>query len=75
MVAYGKKCREDGECSSGICEMTYDESLPTPYGVIYQESKPSYDELVNKQIEDQIKLKGTGKLKDLIYTKNTWDIS
>ena len=58
-----------------LCEMTYDESLPTPYGVIYQESKPSYDELVNKQIEDQIKLKGTGKLKDLIYTKNTWDIS
>ena len=58
-----------------LCEMTYDENLPTPYGVIYQESKPTYDELVTNQIENQIKSKGSGKLKDLIYTSNTWEIS
>jgi len=58
-----------------LCEMTYDESLPTPYGVIYKESKPSYDELVTNQIEDQIQSKGKGELKDLLYTSNTWKIS
>ena len=58
-----------------ICEMTYDEVLPTPFGVFYVESKPTYDELFTNQIDGQIKSKGNGKLKDLIYTKNTWEIS
>jgi len=31
MVDYGKKCIDDGECSSGICEMTYDK-LNNPKG-------------------------------------------
>ena len=58
-----------------ICEMTYDDSLPTPYGVFYIESKPTYEELFTEQINEQIKSKGKGKLKDLIYTKNTWEVS
>ena len=58
-----------------ICEMTYNESLPTPYGVFYKESKPTYDELLTNQVDEQIKAKGNGKLKDLIYTKNTWVVS
>ena len=58
-----------------ICEMTYDDTLPTPFGVFYVESKPTYDELFTNQIDEQIKSKGNGKLKDLIYTKNTWEIS
>lgn len=58
-----------------ICEMTYDDSLPTPYGVFYIESKPTYEELFTKQINEQIESKGKGKLKDLIYTKNTWEVS
>ena len=58
-----------------ICEMTYDEALPTPFGVFYVESKPTYDELFSSQIDEQIKSKGSRKLKDLIYTKNTWEIN
>ncbi len=58
-----------------ICEMTYDDSLPTPYGVFYIESKPTYEELFTEQINEQIESKGKGKLKDLIYTKNTWEVS
>jgi len=57
-----------------ICEMTYNDSLPTPYGVFYKESKPSYNELFTNQVNEQIKAKGKGKLKDLIYTKNSWVI-
>ena len=57
-----------------ICEMTYNELLPTPYGVFYKESKPTYDELFTNQVNEQIKAKGKGKLKDLIYTKNSWVI-
>ena len=58
-----------------VCEMTYDESLPTPFGVIYVESKPTYDEMFSKQIDGQVKSKGKGKLKDLIYTKDTWTVN
>ena len=58
-----------------ICEMTYDELLPTPFGVFYIESKPTYDELFSNQIDEQTKSKGSGKLEDLIYTNNTWEIS
>lgn len=58
-----------------VCEMTYDELLPTPFGVIYVESKPTYDEMFSKQIDGQVKSKGKGKLKDLIYTKDTWTIN
>ena len=57
-----------------ICEMTYDNSLPTPLGVFYQESKPTYDDMLVAQINDQVKSKGNGKLADLIYTKNTWTV-
>ena len=58
-----------------ICEMTYDESLPTPFGVFYVESKPTYDEMYSKQIDGQVESKGKGKLKDLIYTNDTWVIN
>ena len=57
-----------------ICEMTYNDSLPTPYGVFYKESKPTYDELFTNQVNEQIEAKGKGKLKDLIYTQNSWVI-
>ena len=57
-----------------ICEMTYDNSLPTPLGVFYQESKPTYDDMLVAQINDQVKSKGNGKLADLIYTKKTWTV-
>ena len=58
-----------------VCEMTYNESLPTPFGVFYVESKPTYDEMFSKQIEGQVESKGKGKLKDLIYTKDTWVVN
>ena len=57
-----------------ICEMTYDESLPTPMGVFYKELKPTYNEMLKTQIDNQIKSKGIGQIKDLIYTKNTWSV-
>ena len=34
-----------------------------------------YEELFTEQINEQIESKGKGKLKDLIYTKNTWEVS
>ena len=55
--------------------MTYDNSLPTPVGVFYQESKPTYNDMLVEQIDVQVKNKGNGNLKDLIYTKNIWTVS
>jgi len=58
-----------------VCEMTYNEDLPTPYGVFYVESKPTYEDLFMRQIDEQVESKGRGKLEDLIYTNNTWVVS
>ncbi len=67
--------KNDKNLAMLICEMTYDNSLPTPIGVFYEESKSTYDEMLVSQINEQIKNKGSGKLKDLIYTKNIWTVN
>jgi len=67
--------KKDKNLAMLVCEMTYNDLLPTPFGVIYEEEKPTYDDMLIKQMDQQIKAKGPGKLKDLIYTKNTWTVS
>ena len=66
--------KHDKNLAMLICEMTYDDSLPTPVGILYEESKPTYDEMLTNQVNKQIKDKSPGNLEDLIYTKNTWTV-
>jgi|TARA_B110000495_G_scaffold88404_1_gene76240 2-oxoglutarate ferredoxin oxidoreductase subunit beta len=67
--------KKDKNLAMLVCEMTYNDLLPTPFGVIYAEEKRTYDDMLIEQMEQQIKAKGPGNLKDLIYTKNTWTVS
>ncbi|MGF1571928.1 MAG: 2-oxoacid:ferredoxin oxidoreductase subunit beta [Sumerlaeia bacterium] len=46
--------------------------LPEPIGVIRSVQRPTYDELVNKQIEQVIELKGKGDLQKLVTGNQTW---
>ena len=58
-----------------LAGMTYNVDLPTPIGVIYEESKPTYDEMMNIQMSDAVDGKGKGNLDSLLKGTNTWTVS
>ncbi len=56
-----------------LTQMEYPE-MPVPFGVFRDIDKPTYDEMLNEQVQGAIKKKGVGDLKDLIYGKDTWEV-
>ncbi len=46
--------------------------FPECIGIFRAVAQPTYDDLVNKQIEDVVKAKGKGKLEDLFASDDTW---
>ena len=48
--------------------------LPEPIGVFRQVQRPTYDALVNEQVEQAIAKKGRGDLKKLIRGRSTWEV-
>jgi 2-oxoglutarate ferredoxin oxidoreductase subunit beta len=46
--------------------------FPECIGIFRAVERPTYDDLVNKQIEDVVKAKGRGKLEDLFASDDTW---
>ena len=57
-----------------ISEMTYNDKLPVPLGVFYKEDKPTYEEMMIKQINDAVKSKGIPDLQSLINGFETWEV-
>ncbi len=55
-----------------LSEMTYNIDLPTPIGILYAESKPTYEDMLSNQIESIIDSKGKGDLDSLLKGSNTW---
>ncbi len=51
------------------------ENLPTPIGVFRHIDKPSYESDLHKQLNDVIAKEGKGKLKDLLFSGNTWEVN
>lgn len=54
---------------------TTEGALPRPFGVLYAESRPCYEDMLFEQIEDSIRTKGMGDLDALIAGSNTWEIA
>jgi 2-oxoglutarate ferredoxin oxidoreductase subunit beta len=54
-----------------LSRMVYDR-FPECIGVFRCVSRPTYDELLNHQIEDVIRAKGKGRLEDLFAGDDTW---
>jgi len=57
-----------------LSEMTYDNSLPVPIGVIYKEDKNTYEAMMTAQISDAINSKSKPDLQSLINGSNTWEV-
>lgn len=50
----------------------HEDKLPRPFGVFYDVERPTYDEMVNLQVEAAVKKMGKGNLDDLISGSETW---
>jgi 2-oxoglutarate ferredoxin oxidoreductase subunit beta len=48
--------------------------LPTPVGVLKQETKSTYDHDLHEQIDNVKKTKGEGKLRDVLFSGNLWKV-
>ena len=55
-----------------LAGMTYNGELPTPIGVIYQEERATYDEMMTAQLQSAVDSKGPGDIDALIKGSNTW---
>jgi len=55
--------------------MDDDHDLPTPLGIFRTaEGEATYDAAVNAQIDEALKTKGPGTLRDLIWAGETWEV-
>ncbi len=50
------------------------QALPRPFGVLYREERPTYEELLHTQIEGTTARKGKGDLDALLHAGDTWTI-
>jgi 2-oxoglutarate ferredoxin oxidoreductase subunit beta len=50
------------------------EYFPRPFGVLYNEEKPVYEDLLHAQLDLAIEQKGKGDLDALLAGKSTWEI-
>ena len=48
--------------------------LPRPFGVLYRESRPTYDALLNEQVAEVTARKGPGDLAALLASGDTWTV-
>jgi 2-oxoglutarate ferredoxin oxidoreductase subunit beta len=57
-----------------LTQMTYPE-MPVPFGVFRAIEKPTYDEMLEHQVQEVTRMKGKGNLADLIYGEDTWTVT
>ena len=57
-----------------LSEITYIPELPVPIGILYKENKPTYEQMMAKQIQQAIEAKGKCDLQKLIIGNNAWTV-
>ncbi len=57
-----------------ISQFAEKQGLPTPVGVLKQETKSTYDRDLHEQIDNVKKTKGEGKLRDVLFSGNLWKV-
>jgi 2-oxoglutarate ferredoxin oxidoreductase subunit beta len=62
------------ELAGLISRLFWKEDLPQPFGVFYQEARPTYESVLHEQIESVCAKAGKGTLEDLLRSGDTWVI-
>jgi 2-oxoglutarate ferredoxin oxidoreductase subunit beta len=57
-----------------LSEMDHEPGKPRAIGVFRDVHAPIFDQAVNAQVRTAIDKRGAGKLKDLVYAGETWDV-
>ena len=70
-VVYDETSRE---LSLIVGRLFWQEDLPRPFGVLYREDRPTYEELLHTQIDGITEKRGTGDLQALLHRGDTWEI-
>ena len=47
---------------------------PVPIGIFRSVQAPTYDEEINRQVASAIAKRGPGKLRDLVWSGETWEV-
>ena len=55
-----------------LSEITYIPELPVPIGILYQEEKTTYEDMMSEQILEAIQSKGKGDLESILLGTNSW---
>ena len=66
-----KHDKEDKNLAMILSEITYNPELPVPIGILYQETKSTYDDMMTNQIEEA-KQKNEADLEKLFFGTNSW---
>ncbi len=48
--------------------------FPEPIGVFRDIDRPTYDDMINSQVEDAVSEKGAGELQNLFHSGDTWNV-
>ena len=57
-----------------MSQLDKDPNMPRPMGVLRQVEAPTLEDLVAEQVSDITGKRGTGELKDLLYTSDVWEV-
>ncbi|MCC6409007.1 MAG: 2-oxoacid:ferredoxin oxidoreductase subunit beta [Planctomycetes bacterium] len=57
-----------------MSQLDSDPTMPRPIGVFRSVAAPIFNEGVQAQVRDAVAKKGAGKLRDLFYTGDMWDV-
>jgi 2-oxoglutarate ferredoxin oxidoreductase subunit beta len=60
------------ELAGIISRVYWNRNLPQPFGVIYREDRPTYEEQLHAQVDAVLERSGEGSLKELLHKGETW---
>ena len=67
-----KHDKEDKNLAMLLSEITYNPELPVPIGILYQETKSTYDDMMTNQIEEVKQKNESADLEKLFFGTNSW---
>ncbi len=63
------------ELAEIVSRMSQQPSMPRPFGVFYCEQRPTYEQMLQQQVEEVTNKRGPGDLDKLLHAADTWTIS
>ncbi len=63
------------ELSGIVSRMSQQPDMPRPFGVLFREERPTYEQLLQDQITTVTEKRGPGDLDALLHAADTWTIS